>query len=931
MQKDYLIFLSFFAASVLFGGEEVSSGEAPGDEVVEMAPLVVTGSRLPSEPDRFPFPVTRIGFEDLLDGSDLSPVQAIRELPVFYGAAATENEPFTVTSGSGGVNLLGLGQLSTLTLINGRRAGGNSALGFQHGGFADLNLIPSTAVQAIEVSTFGSSAAYGSDAIAGTVNLILDSETIGQRADLSYGNTTDGDAAEKSLSFTSGHDLGGTKLLLFGSWYERNAIHARDRDLTRTVDRRNLGGKNMGSYSFPGRIRSSDPALAASFGFGILKDGVEVPGSIDDYRTFDFAEDPYNFNRGMTTLPAFERKTFMLNVSQNLTDRLEAWGEVLISHTLFEVSLDSAPWVVDGGPLLDAAKASPHIPVAPDDLLRWRYRSFDLGTMDIDYDKEAFRGLAGLRGRFGDDWDWESALLRISFDMDENVSGISDGRLVEPLIADGSFNPFARAFAEGVIPSGPRAGEAYSNAAALATASVHPVNRYEETLTSWDFRVSGELAELPAGWVQVAAGVELRTEDVESQIAEIFESGNNLGWIDGGSYGADRSARAAFVEGRIPVMRADDGRKLLELSLAARYEEFEDKGLDPDSGRSTTNEYDTTVYHAGVHFAPSESLRFRAAYGTAFRAPTLSESYGETGGTVVVTDPAALSPTEPRAVRLAGNPDLDPEESESINIGLTFEPEPGRGWRFDADYYRVDRKDVIFAGSQFLVDENWAGQGPGFGTPGNFDPDAPFADRITRNGSGTITFIDALWLNAAEVKTDGMQYRLSYRLPDSGAGSWEAVLGVNQVLSYQIQAASGAPSESYVGDFVHQTNGERAARPGAVPEYRSYLSLSWEKGGWHLGSRIDYIDSLHEESEHVAGDGSRTIDEWWSLDLSGSYTWGPDAGDWLANTVLRVAVENVTDEAPPFAASVGFNPSPYDSSLYSIEGRRYTVSVTRSW
>jgi outer membrane receptor protein involved in Fe transport len=924
--KDYAVGLIFLAT----GSFVVAAPAAParadeGDEIVEMEPYVVTGSRLPSEPDRFPFPVTRTGFEDLLDGSDLSPVQAIRKLPVFYGAAATENEPFTVTSGSGGVNLLGLGQLSTLTLINGRRAGGSSALGFQHGGFADLNLIPSTAVQSVEVSTFGSSAAYGSDAIAGTVNLTLRNEMEGQRLDLSYGNTTDEDAAEKSVSFTSGHDLGATRLLLFGSWYERNAIHARDRDLTRTVDRRGQGGRNMGSFSFPGRIRTSDPALAGSFGFGVLKDGVGAPESIDDYRPFDFEEDPYNYNRGTTTLPAFERKTFMANFSQDLTPRLQAWGELLFSRTAFEVSLDSAPWDISGGDLLDVARSSPHIPVAPASLLRWRYRSFELGTLDVDYDKDAFRGLVGLRGRAGDTWEWESALLRIGFDMDESVSGISDGRLVAPLIEDGSFNPFALAFSEGVIPSGPRAGEDYSNADALAASAAHPVNRYEETMTGWDFRVRGDLAEVPAGVVQVAAGVEVREEDVDRQMAEIFESGNNLGWIGGGTYEADRSARAAFAESRIPVVRGGNGRQLLELSLAARYEEFEDEGVDPVSGRQEANDYDATVYHAGLFFSASEALRFRAAYGTAFRAPNLAESYGETGGSIAIVDPS-LSPPAPvlAGVRLAGNPDLDPEESESINLGVTFEPDPGRGWRFDADYYRIDREDVIFAGSQFLVNENWAGGGPA-------NPDAPFADRITRNGSGTITFVDALWINAAEVETDGIQYRLSYRVPDSGAGSWEAVLGVNQVLSYDIRAASGTPSESYLGDFVHWTSGDRGAKPGSVPEYRGYLALSWEKGGWHLGGRLDYIDSLEEGSAYTSDGEPRRIDEWWGLDLNGSYSWGPDAGDWLANTVVRLAVENVTDEEPPFATSVGFNPSPYDSSLYSVEGRRYTVSVTRKW
>ncbi len=924
MLKDYGIAFSFFLVGVTaLGAADVPAGGGDG-EIVEMVPYVVTGSQLLGDPERPPLPLVRIGGGDLLFESNLSPIDALRDLPAYYGYATSENDGFTITSGSAGANLLGLGQLSTLTLVNGRRAGGGSAFGFQHGGFADLNLIPSTALSGVEVVTGGGSVAHGSDGIAGTVNLLLDSQTVGQRLDVSYGNTTDEDAAEKSVSFTSGHDLGKTKLLLFGSWYERNAIHARDRDLTRTVDRRDEGGLNMGSFSVPGII-------ATGAGAQILREGVDIPASAADYRPLDFAEDPFNFAGYVTTVPAFERKTFMANVSHDLTGRVRIWGELLYSGTEFRSRVAPAFWAVSGGPLFDAAVAGPHNPVAPDPLFFQAYRSFELGNVAVDYEKEALRGLAGLRGKLGNTWNWETALLRIEFDLDQKVSGVSDQRLLIPSIDDGSFNPFARAFTSGPIPGQP--GGSFDNAAALRAAAVSPVNRYEEGLTSWDFKVRGEPFELPAGFVSLAAGLEAREETVDADIAELFESGNNIGWVPGESYDADRAVRAVFAEARIPLFKGGaDGSGRLEMTVGGRYEDYEDEGDDPVSGLTVENSYDSTVYRAGLSYDPVRALNLRASFGTAFRAPTLHEGFANTGGFISISDPdPSTPPTSLVSVNLDGNPDLDPEESQNLNLGFTFEPDPGRGLRLSVDYYHIVREDAIFPGAQALVNENRAGQGPGFGAPGNYDPGAPFADRITRNAAGTITGIDALWLNAAEIETDGILYELSYRWAAADGGDFEVVLGVNQVLSYDVTVAPGAPSESFLGDFVLPTAGGRGASPGSIPEYRGFLAGEWSREGWRLGGRVNYVDSLDDVPVYTTDGGPREIDEWWSLDLFGSYAWGPDAGDWLSNTVLRVGVENVTDEEPPFIAGVGFNPIPTDTALYSVAGRRYTVSLSRSW
>ncbi|WPJ94488.1 TonB-dependent receptor plug domain-containing protein [Coraliomargarita algicola] len=200
-------------------------------------------------------PVTWIDQEELKLWGDHTASSALRTQAFSFGSSNTENDSNGGT-GSAGANIRGLGNLSTLTLINGRRSGGNSAVGFQHGGFADLTLIPTAAIKEIEVATDGSSVAYGSDAVAGTVNLLLHDNFEGNRMDASFSNTSDGDASEKTFSFLSGQALSeSTHLALLGSWYQRNSIEARDREISKDADRRSQGGQNQGSPTYPGRIQ----------------------------------------------------------------------------------------------------------------------------------------------------------------------------------------------------------------------------------------------------------------------------------------------------------------------------------------------------------------------------------------------------------------------------------------------------------------------------------------------------------------------------------------------------------------------------------------------------------------------------------------------------------------------------------------------------
>ncbi|MFT4901252.1 MAG: iron complex outermembrane receptor protein [Lentimonas sp.] len=839
----------------------------------------------------------------------------MRDLPFSFGNSNTENES-NGGSGSAGVNLFGLGKLSTLTLINGRRAGGNSAYSLEHGGFADLNLIPSSAIREIQIAPGGTSVAYGSDAIAGTVNVLLHDSFVGNRIDGSYSNTTDGDASEQSLSFITGQSIGSkTQLTLTGEWYQRNAIYARDRTVSANADRRSQGGQNQGSPTFPGRINVAGSEY-------ILQDGISSPSSlIGDYRPLDSAKDLYNFSSQAPAIPDIERKHVSAQINYALTDQLTLWTELMRSQNTFENGLAPAPW--SGGydftfegttynghqSLLQAAQNSPHLPagIAPANLGQINYRNFALGTLDIQQTKDAWRNLIGLRGDY-EDWSWETAALWIQSQLDIEYSGIADEQLLEPLIQSGAFNPFASAFASGTIASGPLTGQSYDNAAALQQAARNGKTRFKESMWSYDAKASGPIYELQTGEILLASGIELRKERIQVASNSFLASGDNLGGASIQSYDAERAVGAFFIESLIPVWRTASGQEL-DLSLGLRSELYQDK-----SG-SQKNHYNSIVYQTALAYSPKENLEFSLNQATSFRAPTLNESYGAPQIVhFIYDDPSGGTPESTRIpTEIRGNPKLDPETSQSFNFNINYKPEAIQGLSLSLNYYYIEIKDAIANNAQSIVNRNATD---------------PSVAGVFRPGP-QIFFIRSQWYNTAETVTEGLQYKVRYDQPTT-AGDWTFQLGITQVLKYESQAQSGDDTISFLGQFSDpRTSSESIAGPGSIPKYKGFAQASWNLDRLTLGATLNYIHSLEDNPSFTANNQPRKISDWTSLDLMLQYQWPENDSVWLSHTTLTLGVENVIDTQPPFAA--GSYADGYDSSLYSLAGRRISLSIGREF
>lgn len=859
------------------------------EEVPELPAHTVTGSHLDLRNQAIPH--TSIDSSELMLWGDPSPAQTIRDLPYSFGYANNENESNS-GSGSAGANIHGMGNLSTLTLINGRRAGGNSPLGFQHGGFADLNLIPGVAIDEIQVMADGTSVAYGSDAVAGTVNILLHDAWTGNRIDTLYSDTTDGDASEKQVAFITGQDVSeATHLVLAGSWYQRNAIYARDRKVSENTDRRAQGGQNQGSPTFPGRINYAGTEY-------ILRDGVSAPDNLSDYRLFDGSEDLYNFSSSAPAIPEVERKSVMAHLTHQIQPAFEVWSELLFTRSQFNNGLAPAPWsgsAFSPG-ILNAARNSPHRPadMDPDDLSQLNYRSFELGNLEFEQEKDAFRGLLGLRGSLNE-WNWETALLYIRTDQEDRYSGIAGSNAVIGAINDGSFNPFANAFATDV---------GYDNAAALQAAERHPVNEFNEEFWSYDLKLEGSLFELDAGSIDVATGLEFRSEEIQVGMDDLFENGNNLGGAQAASFEAEREVAALYLETNIPLIQR--GSHSLDLRLSGRYETYQDESTSSDA---QDNQYDALVYKGALFYEPSDDLSVYLSYGTSFRAPTLTESYGgDQLASYIYDDPTGQTPAATRVFTfISGNPDLKPETSESMHFGFAYHPHPDQGWKVKLNYYRIRTEDSIVNSGQDVVNRDDGG--------------------ALRDGDGNLFLVFANWFNAAEIETDGLDLLVSYTHPTT-TGSLTAELGVNHVFNYDIQTTSDSPSVSYLGRLVDpRASNENIAGPGSIPEYKGYARFTWAHQQLTVAATVNYIHSLDDNPSFTTNNTDRKIDAWTSLDLAAQYAWDSEAHWLFQNTTLTVNVENVTDEDPPFAA--GAFADGYDASLYSLEGRRLMVSLNR--
>ncbi|MEW6169058.1 MAG: TonB-dependent receptor [Pseudomonadota bacterium] len=854
-RRGCLGFAAAVAALALLASGPVEAQAEPASSAAgsaELEPMVVTGSRIRQIDVEGQTPVISIDREQIENSGYTSLTELLRQLPEAGAGTfwAQGNDQDDTGPGGAGISLRGLGADATLVLLNGRRVSISPYAKGITTAFVDLNTIPLAAIERIEVLKDGASALYGSDAIAGVVNIILRRDFQGAELSLSYGDTwEDEDAHETRASLVWGNDPAGngrSRMTLVLDYYDRSPLMYSDREVSSTLDHRSQGGTDQRSGAgAPGTFQLSDGSLVID------------PACPPELISGGLCR--YDYITWQAALGAAERSGGLAMYEFDFNETVSAFTELQAQYNTSSVVGAPSPSFLQ----FRVPASHPDNPYGEE--VGMIYRFIESGARSFDIETTNLRALQGLRGNFNT-WEWElGAQYARSKAEQVGVSGMVNAELAQAALDSGEFNPF------GVPDNDPEVVDRFT---------VRTIRLSEAETKSLDGRVSGSLTELAHGPLGMAAGVEARWEELEDTPDEQFQRGLIVG-TEATQTRGERDVRSAYLELQIPLWARTD------LQLAARYDDYSDFG-------STVNP------KAALRFQPLETLTLRASWGTAFRAPSLAQiGLGPTDESPILIDERRCAiagpdvgtycdPTE-LPVQFTGNEDLDAEEAESWGAGLVWQlSEP---LALTVDYWRYEIDDRITTDTRQLLLQEAAD--PASVPPGAIERAAPTPEEAALGLPGRLLEIRDTLRNAASQETDGIDLNLSY-VRKSAYGNWQGSIAYTHLLSFDEQLTQGGETEDLAGAF------ER-------PENRATASLDWSLDAYGATLTANYIDSFEDDEDAGPVAAARTVDSWLSFDLQLRYR-----TPW-ADT-LRLSIINLTDEDPPFAAAPfqGFVPTVHD-------------------
>jgi len=877
--------------SDLAAGTNLSTDAASGG----IEEVIITGSRLKRADAASANPILVLSREQIERTGASSLTDVVRNaLPIQSGSVTDASNFGNVGTGQSNVNLRGLGNGSTLTLINGRRfaLSGNSRI--NGGNIYNINSIPMGAVERIEVLKDGASAIYGSDAIAGVVNIILRKDYQGTEARVSYNNTFDTDSAITSAAVTTGIRGERGNAMFTVESYRQNGMMARDRSFSASADQRSRGGMDVrvapglrGTvYAMPGQVLpgvflpDGQPATFAAIpanqnGTGLTPASFNATAGVRDFM---------DQNEFMSTVPERDTVNMMGVFDYRLFDQVTLFGQVAYSHT------DSFAYIYNNGQVsrgqLLLPADNPHNPFGVPVMIEKNLVSeFGAGKRSNDYDD--YGTVLGLRGGLPGGWEWESAFsygkssTGNGFEPYNANAGQANAALTDPSLA---YNWFAD---PAVVAPG---------AAEAAGLKGYDVGRGTGELSMVDASVRGELFRLFGNPIQAVLGAEYRRDHYQqSYVDNVSPPG---GVFPGGVIAQQtRTTKSVFSEIDVPFIVPGQAVPLvhaLELSLAGRYE---DLGL-----------YGTTLDpRVGVRWQPVGSLTLRASFGTSFRAPTANE----VGGLQMSFRRPAADPL--RGGELADfatyeNSDLSlrPETSDNFSAGVVWEPAWARGLSVTLDYYRIRYQDKF----SYLLPEFALRYESEFGR--YITRATPSAEDVAKGWAGEITSMSLGYVNLATTTVSGIDFGVNYAW-DTRFGKFNYSLVGTHTLEFDETVAPGIAAQDKLGDYMYPKR------------WQGNSSLFLSRGHVDVGVTFRYVDS-YSVSGYGVFNPPRKIGAIEEFDVQGSYSapWG-----------MRVTagINNVFNRDPPFFYAPFFYVGNfgYDNTLTSPRKATYYLSVSQTF
>lgn len=868
---------------------------AEGEEEVER--IEVTGSRIKRTDIETSSPVSVFTAEDLAKSGFTTTEDFVQNIPAFNGGSLGSS----INNGSDGyatAALRGLGDGRTLILIDGRRVVSN-----------DLNMIPMSLIERVEVVRDGASTTYGSDAIAGVINFITKKDFEGAAFNTQYDVTGEGDGKIYALDGTVGAASDKGNVVMNVSFTRREEIWQADRDYTECAIGERGGEKVcIGSgTTYPGRaITSNGPFI--------------YDESIGDYVPYNAAV--HSFNYAAYSYLQTPQDVFSLNAAGNHELAETDFTTINTFAQLGMTNRQSDQLMAAEGTFWGQAVPETNPGNVWGEEVYVARRMQETGGREFTQDAQTWRFVAGFDGELKNGWGWDVAYSQAHFTDTQVEYGRANpkrvGILVDPdACADnadcpGVWNPF-------------REGTLTQEMIDYAFLPNSPV--IESNLRDFLVNLNGDTGgfELPGGPIGWAVGYENRYEDYLSQpdggaiLGEIFA-------VTAEKTDGSTRANEAFLELNAPLLSGVTAAERLTLIAAVRYTDY--------------NFLDDAEFNKkfGIEWEPLAGLLIRGTYADGFRAPSITELYDpQAQSAQQYTDPCinwGSNPDATDALRancaadglpsdfdldsdqsqslFSGNAELEPEKSDSLTIGFVYTPEFVDDLSVGIDYYNIEITDAIGnPGTDNVIRECYASES--FSSPMCALILGPDAVKFSPSPTGSprrdvlqnVVGIDLTNDNLASFETSGIDFDISYLIGQVGPGELKLSMNGSYLMDYTYVTYEGGPSVEAAGKIAED---QWTGNPAAYNEWRTNLAAdyAWGDFGFNWTARYQSAVDLLQPNETYLDNSAEAM---LYHDIQGTYTF--DRYD------FALGVRNLLDEEPPYVTEyddMNTIPASYDTA-----------------
>lgn len=771
-------------------------------------------------------------------------VPQIDSLGMNRNGGTAQNGASNATRGAG-INLRGIGTNATLVLYDGKRLPPQGT----QGQYTDPSVLPSIALERVEVVADGASAVYGSDAIAGVVNLILRKNFNGAELRVRSG-FTDGGYDEQQVSGIVGHRWSSGSIMVAGEYTRNAALRGSDLPWYRSNNTDRGGHDFRTTFCNPGTITVGGASYAIpESGVTGANVGSLVAGT----------SNKCDYSSQNALIPEQQRYSVVTSISQQVTDRIRLFGDGFYSYrngvqlgtgdTFTATVTNANPFFVS--PVPGATSENVTYSLLP-----------ELGPDRNSYHSYSWNVMGGVEAKLFGDWEATAYYSHgESKDVADNIHGVNGGALAAAL-ADTDPATALNVF------GGP------NNPATLAAINDNAfIIEGNTALDVANLQFNGSLFDLPGGAVRLAVGGEYRKEYTFTDLG--IGSSANLKHI---AAGGSRNVKALFGELYVPIFGASNavpGIRELSLSLAGRYEHYSDFG-------------DTSNPKIGITYKPVDGITLRGSFGTSFRAPTFTEISTVAGGAGLYpsTQPGPNGTNLTGIMVAGGNPDLKPETATTWSAGVDLAPAAVAGLHASATYFHIDYKNQIEAlmGTPGLLTN------PIYSSFVTFNPTAAQVTALLNSGlpvngainPGTVQFIgDGRRQNLGKSLVSGIDFSLHYNW-SMGRAKWDAGVQGTYFTEYKFQPVPDAK----LADVLNTINFPQKFRMQAD----AGVQLDDAFGRITLNHLSGYGNTGVSPTQHVSD--YNTVDLLIGFDVTPHFTFSFD-------------VRNLFNERPPFVDQVG--------------------------